>query len=93
MGVPLHRIKDVRLLYGEEPWGNSEIDFVSPSCKPMPKGHVIATRITSENPDEVSVTCDLFYLLKFWFVSLCFMSHRQQGHLETAPPCEGREAR
>ena len=28
---------------------------------------------------------------------LCFTSHRQQGHLETAPPftipCDGREAR
>ena len=28
---------------------------------------------------------------------LCFTSHRQRGHLETAPPftviCEGREAR
>ena len=28
---------------------------------------------------------------------LCFKSHRQRGHLETAPPftvpCEGREAR
>ena len=33
-----------------------------------------------------------------WLVGwLCLMSHRQRGHLETAPPftvpCEGREAR
>ena len=31
------------------------------------------------------------------FVCLCLTSHRQRGHLETAPPfpvpCEGHEAR
>ena len=35
-----------------------------------------------------------FFLLVGW---LCLTSHRQRGHLETAPPftvpCEGREAR
>ena len=29
------------------------ISFLSPKNHPKPKGHVIATRITSENPDEV----------------------------------------
>nr|XP_008194740.1 PREDICTED: acetyl-CoA carboxylase isoform X1 [Tribolium castaneum] len=52
MGLPLHYIKDIRLLYGESPWGNSEIDFDQPRHKPQPWGHVIAARITSENPDE-----------------------------------------
>lgn len=52
MGIPLYRIKDIRLLYGENPWGSSVIDFDSPSNKPRPRGHVIAARITSENPDE-----------------------------------------
>ncbi|KAI4455017.1 acetyl-coa carboxylase isoform a [Holotrichia oblita] len=52
MGLPLHYIKDIRLLYGESPWGNSEIDFDNPRHKPQPWGHVIAARITSENPDE-----------------------------------------
>ncbi|XP_059611586.1 acetyl-CoA carboxylase [Phlebotomus argentipes] len=52
MGIPLYRIKDIRLLYGESPWGTSVIDFESPSKKPRPWGHVIAARITSENPDE-----------------------------------------
>ena len=32
-----------------------------------------------------------------WFGWFCLTSHRQRGHLETAPPftvpCEGREAR
>ncbi|KAG8178328.1 hypothetical protein JTE90_026296 [Oedothorax gibbosus] len=52
MGIPLHRIKDIRLLYKENPWNDSPIDFDNPSHKPRPWGHVIAARITSENPDE-----------------------------------------
>ncbi|XP_066148844.1 acetyl-CoA carboxylase isoform X1 [Euwallacea fornicatus] len=52
MGLPLHYIKDIRLLYGESPWGTTEIDFDLPRHKPQPWGHVIAARITSENPDE-----------------------------------------
>ncbi|XP_078141493.1 acetyl-CoA carboxylase 2 isoform X1 [Centroberyx gerrardi] len=52
MGIPLHRIKDIRLFYGETPWGDSTINFEAPDCMPCPRGHVIAVRITSENPDE-----------------------------------------
>ncbi|KAL6114247.1 acacb [Pungitius sinensis] len=52
MGIPLHRIKDLRLLYGETPWGDTLINFETPECTPSPRGHVIAARITSENPDE-----------------------------------------
>ncbi|XP_018332454.1 acetyl-CoA carboxylase isoform X2 [Agrilus planipennis] len=52
MGLPLHYIKDIRMLYGESPWGTFEIDFDAPLHKPEPWGHVIAARITSENPDE-----------------------------------------
>ncbi|XP_072244094.1 acetyl-CoA carboxylase isoform X2 [Leuresthes tenuis] len=52
MGIPLHRIKDIRLLYGESPWGDTMINFETPDCIPCPRGHVIAARITSENPDE-----------------------------------------
>ncbi|KAF8892047.1 acetyl CoA carboxylase [Infundibulicybe gibba] len=50
MGIPLHRIRDIRQLY--------EIDFdmTRPGAnqlqrKPRPKGHVVAVRITAENPD------------------------------------------
>lgn len=39
-------------MYGESPWGSIPIDFVDPDHKPRPKRHVIAARITSENPDE-----------------------------------------
>lgn len=58
MGIPLHRIRDIRTLYGLEPLGTNEIDydFQKPEAhavqrKPQPKGHVIAVRITAENPD------------------------------------------
>jgi acetyl-CoA carboxylase / biotin carboxylase 1 len=52
MGIPLFRIKDIRLMYGESPWDSTVIDFDNPPNKPRPWGHVIAARITSENPDE-----------------------------------------
>ncbi|KAJ7224331.1 acetyl-CoA carboxylase [Mycena pura] len=55
MGIPLHRIKDIRQLYGVGLNFSSEIDFelVKPELqrKPRPKGHVVAVRITAENPD------------------------------------------
>ncbi|KAH9951182.1 acetyl CoA carboxylase [Amylocystis lapponica] len=58
MGIPLHRIRHIRQLYGVAPNGTSEIDFdmVNPEVsklqrKPQPKGHVVAVRITAENPD------------------------------------------
>ncbi|XP_037086840.1 LOW QUALITY PROTEIN: acetyl-CoA carboxylase-like [Pollicipes pollicipes] len=52
MGIPLRRIKCVRLLWGESPWGDSIINFDDIRRRKMPFGHVIAARITSENPDE-----------------------------------------
>ena len=52
MGVPLHRMKSIRQLYGRDPAGSEPIDFKNPGCEPKPAGHVIAARITSENPDE-----------------------------------------
>lgn len=66
MGIPLHRIKDIRMLYGVHPWGDCLIDFEGLSTAPSPRGHVIAARITSENPDEVipaDVTKDLCFLI------------------------------
>ena len=59
MGIPLHRIKDIRLLYGADPSSSSEIDFnfdkedsVQSQRRPTPKGHTTACRITSEDPGE-----------------------------------------
>lgn len=57
MGLPLHRIRDIRLLYGVDPSGQSEIDFEFSTeesknlqRRPTPKGHTTACRITSEDP-------------------------------------------
>ncbi|KAK0320955.1 acetyl-coenzyme-A carboxylase [Friedmanniomyces endolithicus] len=59
MGIPLHRIRDIRLLYGADPHTSNEIDFdfskEDTSLKqrrPQPKGHCTACRITSEDPGE-----------------------------------------
>jgi biotin carboxylase len=55
MGIPLHRIKDIRVLYEAGAWDTTPIDFERPNPKPVPRGHVIAARITAENPDEVHI--------------------------------------
>ena len=52
MGIPLHRMKNIRQLYGKDVHGTDSIDFKAPEVEPRPAGHVIAARITSENPDE-----------------------------------------
>src|SRR6201996_7070790 len=59
MGLPLHRIRDIRLLYGVDPKTSSEIDFefklegtAQSQRRPTPKGHTTACRITSEDPGE-----------------------------------------
>ncbi|KAH8862498.1 Acetyl-CoA carboxylase [Schistosoma japonicum] len=53
MGIPLHRIKDIRELYLASPWSDSKIDFndININRRP-PSCYVIAARITSEDPDE-----------------------------------------
>ena len=59
MGIPLHRIRDIRLLYGVDTNTSSEIDFdfsnpesFQTQRRPRPKGHTTACRITSEDPGE-----------------------------------------
>jgi acetyl-CoA carboxylase / biotin carboxylase 1 len=59
MGLPLHRIRDIRLLYGVDPKTSTEIDFEfklegseKTQRRPSPKGHTTACRITSEDPGE-----------------------------------------
>lgn len=59
MGVPLHRIRDIRLLYGADVNLTGPIDFSFSSeasenlqRRPKPKGHTTACRITSEDPGE-----------------------------------------
>lgn len=59
MGIPLHRIRDIRLLYGVDVNTTSAIDFdfsdensLKVQRRPQPKGHTTACRITSEDPGE-----------------------------------------
>ncbi|KAJ2988249.1 hypothetical protein NUW58_g4081 [Xylaria curta] len=59
MGIPLHRISDIRLLYGVDPKTSTEIDFEfkdpqseKTQRRPQPRGHCTACRITSEDPGE-----------------------------------------
>ncbi|KAL1303686.1 hypothetical protein AAFC00_007039 [Neodothiora populina] len=59
MGLPLHRVRDIRLLYGVDPHTSTEIDFDFSTeasslnqRRPQPKGHTTACRITSEDPGE-----------------------------------------
>jgi acetyl-CoA carboxylase/biotin carboxylase 1 len=51
MGIALNRIPEIRQLYGLEPNEDSEIKFLEDEYK-YPDRHVIAARITAENPDE-----------------------------------------
>ena len=51
MGIPLYRIPEIRQLYGLDPFGNTPIDFLKDEYV-YPDKHVIAARITAENPDE-----------------------------------------
>ncbi|CUM66038.1 uncharacterized protein PRCAT00003692001 [Priceomyces carsonii] len=59
MGIPMHRIRDIRSLYGVDPHTSTVIDFefkseksLSTQRRPVPKGHTTACRITSEDPGE-----------------------------------------
>lgn len=59
MGIPMHRIRDIRTMYGVDPHTTTEIDFefkdessLTLQRRPAPKGHCTACRITSEDPGE-----------------------------------------
>lgn len=51
MGIPLNNIPEIRRLYGRDMYGKSSIDFLEEDYKEI-DSHVIAARITAENPDE-----------------------------------------
>lgn len=52
MGISLERVRDIRLLWNSDPWGSSHIDLNALENRRPPHGHVIAVRITAENPEE-----------------------------------------
>ena len=51
MGISLDRIPEIREFYGRAPEGRDKIDFMKDDYV-YPARHVIAARITAENPDE-----------------------------------------
>jgi len=51
MGIPLFNVPEVRKMYGKEMYGTDPIDFMEEEYKPIDT-HVVAARITAENPDE-----------------------------------------
>ncbi|PHJ25261.1 acetyl- carboxylase acc1 [Cystoisospora suis] len=51
MGIPLSRIPDIRLFFGRNPEATDSIDFLKEDHVPI-KRHVLAARVTAENPDE-----------------------------------------
>jgi len=51
MGIPLTRIPEIRKFYGRDVRGDDQIDFMEEEYV-LPERHVIAARITAENPDE-----------------------------------------
>uniref|UniRef100_A0A7S0X6J4 Acetyl-CoA carboxylase n=2 Tax=Mantoniella antarctica TaxID=81844 RepID=A0A7S0X6J4_9CHLO len=51
MGIPLSRIPDIRRFYNRDPEADTAIDFMEEDYV-LPQRHVMAARITAENPDE-----------------------------------------
>ena len=51
MGIPLNRIPDIRKFYGLKSDADTPIDFMEEDYI-LPDCHLIAARITAENPDE-----------------------------------------
>lgn len=51
MGIPLYNIPEVRKFYGKALYDTDPIDFLEEDYKEIEE-HVIAARITAENPDE-----------------------------------------
>ena len=65
MGIPLHNIRGVRRMFGEDPDTDSPIDFTHREAHTLP-GHVIACRVTAENPDmEFQPTSGVIQELNF----------------------------
>jgi len=51
MGIPLNKIPEIRRMYNRDVEDSDEIAFLEEDYKPI-DSHVIAARITAENPDE-----------------------------------------
>ena len=81
MGIPLYCIPDIRRLYGVNEDETTPIQFdLEPPVEP--RGHVIACRITAENPDAgFQPTSGALRAFNFYFLSF---SSRNTDFLSTA---------
>lgn len=61
MGIPLSNVPAIRNFYGLDPTEKKTIDFFNDRYK-YPEKHVIAARITAENPDEGNVLRNKMHL-------------------------------
>lgn len=73
MGIPLYNIPQIRRLYGKEDvYGTDKIDFLEEEYRDI-NVHVIAARITAENPDEgFKPTSGSIERIKFQSTSDCW---------------------
>ena len=72
MGIPLHRLPGIRRMYGKSRNGDSKIDFEQEEARLLP-GHVIACRITAENPDMAFQPTSGWFRGSFLYLLLCFV--------------------
>jgi len=73
MGIPLNRIPQIRALYAREDiYGSDKIDFLEEEYRDI-NVHIIAARITAENPDEgFKPTSGSIERIKFQSTSDCW---------------------
>ena len=55
MGIDLHRIKDIRLLYGKDPFGQTPIDFETSHIKSQSSVEGTPEYTSNEYSDKVNI--------------------------------------
>ncbi|CAM9423058.1 unnamed protein product [Ascophyllum nodosum] len=81
MGIPLHEIPDIRGFYGKvDRYGHDPIDFMTEDYAPI-RNHVIAARITAENPDEARKRLQ-YYIALFPFLGSAIGFKPTSGTIE-----------
>jgi hypothetical protein len=55
MGIDLHRIKDIRLLYGKDPFGQTSIDFETSHIKSQSSDEGTPVHTSNEYSDKVNI--------------------------------------
>lgn len=55
MGIDLHRIKDIRLLYGKDPFDQTSIDFETSHIKSQSSDEGTPVHTSNEYSDKVNI--------------------------------------